>query len=59
VLKAEMRMHLKLTTEEAVARLTGDWTADVAAYDKIHRHILHISDYLSTGLVKQFPRRFR
>jgi hypothetical protein len=59
VLKAEMRRHLKLTTEEAVARLTGDWGADVAAYDKVHRHILHMSDYLSEGLVKQFPKRFR
>jgi hypothetical protein len=59
VLKAEMRMHLKLTTEEAVARLQGNWAADVAAYDKIHRHILHLSDYLSEGLVKQFPKRFR
>ena len=59
VLKAEMRMHLKLTTEEAVARLQGNWAADVAAYDKIHRHILHMSDYLSDGLAKQFPKRFR
>jgi hypothetical protein len=59
VLKEEMRMHLKLTTEEAVARLQGNWAADVAAYDKIHRHILHLSDYLSAGLVMQFPNRFR
>jgi hypothetical protein len=59
VLKAEMRKHLDLTTQEAVARLQGDWAADVAAYDRIHAHILHMSDLLSTGLVKQFPRRFR
>ena len=59
VLKKEMQMHLKLTTEEAVARLTGDWAADVAAYDRIHDHILHMSDYLAAGLVKQFPKRFR
>jgi hypothetical protein len=58
-LKAEMRMHLKLTTEEAVARLQGRWADDVAAYDRIHRHILHLSDYLADGLVKQFPQRFR
>jgi hypothetical protein len=58
-LKAEMRKHLALTTEEAVARLQGDWNADVAAYDKIHHHILHLSDLLSAGLVKQFPKRFR
>jgi hypothetical protein len=58
-LKAEMRKHLALTTEEAVARLQGNWTADVAAYDKIHHHILHMSDLLSAGLVKQFPKRFK
>ena len=59
VMKAEMHMHLKLTTEEAVAHLQRRWNADVAAYDKVHRHILHMSDLLSDGLVKQFPRRFR
>ena len=54
-----MHMHLDLTTQEAVARLQGNWTADVAAYDKVHHHILHMSDMLSDGLVKQFPARFR
>ena len=58
-MKAEMHMHLALTTEEAVARLNGDWAADVAAYDQVHRHILHMSDMLSAGIVKQFPTRFR
>jgi hypothetical protein len=58
-LKAELRMHLKLTTEEAVARLQGKWAADVVAYERIHRHALHLSDLLSDGLVKQFPQRFR
>jgi hypothetical protein len=58
-MKAEMHMHLKLTTEEAVAHLEGRWVADVAAYDKVHRHILHMSDLLADGLIKQFPKRFR
>ncbi len=58
-MKSELRTHLKLTTEEAVARLQGNWNADVAAYDQIHRHALHFADLLSTGLVKQFPKRFR
>jgi hypothetical protein len=58
-MKAEMHKHLDLTTQEAVARLQGNWAADVAAYDQIHEHILHMSDLLSNGLVKQFPSRFR
>ncbi len=58
-MKAEMHKHLDLTTQEAVARLQGNWSADVAAYDQIHEHILHMSDLLSSGLVKQFPQRFR
>jgi choline dehydrogenase-like flavoprotein len=58
-LKAEMQMHLKLTTAEAVDHLQGKWTADVADYDAVHRHILHMSDLLAAGIVDQFPGRFR
>ena len=54
-----MFMHLQLTTDEVVARLQGNWDADVAAYDRIHLHILGMADVLSTGIIKQFPRRFR
>ena len=57
--EAMLGMHLRLTTEEAVSRLRGDWAADVAAYDRVHAHALTMADTLSTGLVKQFPRRFR
>jgi hypothetical protein len=56
--KAEMHRHLALTTQEAVARLQQNWTGDVAAYDRVHRHILHMADMLSDGIVRQFPQRF-
>jgi len=55
---AMMFEHLQLTTDEVVARLQGNWDADVAAYDRVHVHILGMADVLSTGIVKQFPRRF-
>jgi hypothetical protein len=57
-LKEMMRAHLDQTLAEATARLTGDWNADVAAYEEIHLHILHMADTLADGIVEQFPRRF-
>jgi hypothetical protein len=57
-MRAMMRAHLRLTTEEVVARLQQDWAADVRAYDRIHVQILHMADMLSAGLVAQFPNRF-
>jgi hypothetical protein len=33
--------------------------SDVAAYDEIHLQALGMADMLSTGIVSQFPRRFR
>jgi len=53
-----MQRHLQLTTDEAVARLQGNWTADVKAYDRVHAEILQMAGMLSTGIIKQFPNRF-
>ena len=54
-----MRAHLRLTTDEVLARLESDWAADVRAYDRVHRQILGMADMLSSGPVAQFPARFR
>lgn len=58
-MKAMLRTHLGLTTQEVVARLNGKWAADVRAYDAIHRQALGMADMLSDGIVGQFPARFR
>ena len=58
VLSDMMHTHLDQTLAEATARLTGDWDADVTAYDEIHLHILDMADALADGIVEQFPDRF-
>jgi hypothetical protein len=57
-MKAMMRQHLDLTTAEVVARLNKDWAGDIAAYDRVHLHILVMADELTNGIVAQFPAAF-
>jgi len=58
-MKAMLHDHLRLTTNEVVARLTHRWATDVRTYDKIHLQALLMADMLSSGIVGQFPARFR
>lgn len=50
--------HLDATLEEAVTHLTGNFNAEVAAYDLIHDLALEMADFFSSGVIKQFPQRF-
>lgn len=51
--------HLDATLAEAVAHLNGDFEAEVAAYDQVHDMALEMADFISNGVMQQFPSRFK
>lgn len=59
MLRKDMRVHLNQTLREAAAELGGDYTGSIRAYDQVHHHILKMADMLSSGIIAQFPQRFR
>ncbi len=46
--------HLKMTENEAVERLNGQYEADILIYDSIEEQALKMADLMSTGIIKQF-----
>lgn len=58
-LKSMMKEHLDATLAEATARLQGRYAEDIAAYERVHEHILMLADALTEGIASQFPAKFR
>jgi hypothetical protein len=58
-MKEMLHDHLRLTTNEVVARLQHDWATDVKTYDEIVDQALGMADMFSDGIIGQFPERFR
>ena len=50
--------HLNVTRAEAVARLQGNYAADIEAFDAVHAQAMQMADALSEGIIAQFPQRF-
>ena len=58
-MKRMMRIHLDQVVALAVDQLQGRYSAAVRLYDVYIGHILDMADMLSTGIMQQFPGRFR
>lgn len=51
--------HLKLLTEEVAARITGNYTENVATNDRIEPQAYEMADVMTEGIVRQFPSVFQ
>lgn len=51
--------HLQFLTDQVVARLNNNWSADIKAYDEGELHMLHFADMIANAIVKQFPEKFK
>jgi hypothetical protein len=58
-MKTMMRIHLNQVVALAVDQLTGNYPAAIRLYNVYIGHILDMADMLSTGIMQQFPARFR
>src|SRR5689334_15162538 len=52
------KAHLDVTLEEATDHFTGNFAGEVAAYDKVHDMALEMADFISNGVMQQFPSQF-
>jgi len=50
--------HLDATLEEATAHFSGDFAAEISAYDKVVDLAMEMADFFSNGVIQQFPNRF-
>jgi hypothetical protein len=50
--------HLDATLAEAIAHFEGRFADEVAAYDMVHDLALEMADFMSNGVMQQFPSRF-
>ncbi|MEH7401635.1 glycosyltransferase [Gottfriedia acidiceleris] len=58
-LKDLLYTHLKMVTNEAVTRIKMDWDGNVKAFDVGLQHMIPIADTISSGIIKQFPNKFK
>jgi hypothetical protein len=54
-----MKVHLGQVIQQGVDELKGNYAAGARAFAPYIRHILDMADMISSGIIRQFPSRFR
>lgn len=50
--------HLRITEQEAVFMISGQYQQGVDIYDEIEKQALEMADLMTFGIVAQFPDLF-
>lgn len=58
-LKDMLHKHLEFVTDQVIARIKKDWSADVESYDKGEEHMIKFANILTEGIIKQYPDKFK
>lgn len=58
ILRPMLHEHLVLVKAEAVDLINKNYAASIAAFDKNELHVLEIADFMSGGIIRQFPDLF-
>lgn len=58
-MKKYLRRLIDLTGQLLQFRMDGRWSEEINAYDRLHEYCLGVSDMLSSGIIKQFPEKFK
>jgi hypothetical protein len=53
-----MRTHITQTLAYAADQLQGDYAKSIRDYGRAEAHMMSMADMLSSGIVRQFPKRF-
>ena len=50
--------HLDLTLHEVAMRLSENYIADITTFNEVEHEAISTADYLSIGIMQQFPEKF-
>lgn len=56
--RALLDERVTLTQRQIASQVERDWAADIPAYEDARAHARRLADWLSAGIVDQFPGRF-
>lgn len=53
-----INMHNKIATDEIILRVKSRYNMDVIVNDRFHKKTMDMADFLTKGIITQFPKKF-